>query len=185
MANYQSAYTGAQIDTAISRINNIINIIYPVGSIYISASSVNPGTLFGVGTWTPIEGSFLLGQSSAYPAGTTGGAATVTLDINTMPAHQHVISGISRSNNFTTDTCLTMQADGNLVMYSVKGGTWHAAWAASWSSSPHLNIDAAGGSHYYNFTIGAGDWGTSWAGGGQPHQNMPPYLAVYIWRREA
>ena len=46
-----------------------INLIYPVGSIYITFSEENPATLFGVGTWTKIEGKFLLGASSSYVNG--------------------------------------------------------------------------------------------------------------------
>ena len=53
----------------------ILDAIYPVGSIYLSTASTNPGTFLG-GTWSRIQDRFLLGCSSTYPAGTTGGAAT-------------------------------------------------------------------------------------------------------------
>lgn len=49
--------------------------IYPVGSIYLSTASTDPATFLG-GTWSRIQDRFLLGCSSTYPAGTTGGAAT-------------------------------------------------------------------------------------------------------------
>ena len=53
-----------------------------------------------------------------------------------------------------------------------------------------VKFDAPNGSMYSSPT-GAGDGGTegvsTWAienkGGGQPHDNMPPYLAVYVWKR--
>ena len=47
---------------------NIFDLIYPVGSFYISAKSTNPAILFG-GTWEQIQGRFLLGRSSSYPVG--------------------------------------------------------------------------------------------------------------------
>ena len=56
-------------------------------------------------------------------------------------------------------------------------------------------------SHNHTYTIPGNETGTSWygasgtakgapqssgdSGGGQPHNNMPPYLAVYMWKRVA
>ena len=51
---------------------NILKYVYPVGSIYISATSVNPSALFGVGSWQPIEGKFLIGAGGQYKAGEIG-----------------------------------------------------------------------------------------------------------------
>lgn len=66
----------------------ILDALYPVGSIYLSTRSTNPGTFLG-GTWAAIQGRFLVGQSSTYPAGSTGGSAT----------HNH---GKSPTDNITT-----------------------------------------------------------------------------------
>lgn len=52
-----------------------IDAIYPVGSIYLSTRSTDPGTFIG-GTWSRIQGRFLIGASSTYTAGSTGGAAS-------------------------------------------------------------------------------------------------------------
>lgn len=52
-----------------------LDAIYPVGSIYLSTASTDPATFLG-GTWSRIQGRFLLGASSTYPAGSTGGSAT-------------------------------------------------------------------------------------------------------------
>lgn len=51
---------------------NILKYVYPVGSIYISATSVNPNLLFGFGSWQPIEGKFLIGAGGQYKAGEIG-----------------------------------------------------------------------------------------------------------------
>lgn len=63
---------------------------HPVGSIEIRVDNVNPSTLYG-GTWEKIEGKFLLGSSSSYTLGKSGGSATHTLTINEIPAHTHNI----------------------------------------------------------------------------------------------
>ena len=71
-------------------VNNMPDLIYPVGSIYMSVNNTNPGTLFG-GTWEQIQGKFLLGQSSGHAGGSTGGAETVTLTTAQLPSHTHSV----------------------------------------------------------------------------------------------
>lgn len=59
----------------------VLQAVYPVGSIYCSYGSTSPATLFGFGSWAKIEGRFLLGANSTYSLGSTGGSATVTLTL--------------------------------------------------------------------------------------------------------
>ena len=62
-----------------------LDLIYPIGSYYLSNSSTSPGSRFG-GTWTQIKDQrFLCG----YTYITTGGANSVTLDTDQIPAHDH------------------------------------------------------------------------------------------------
>lgn len=57
------------------KIKSIIDIVYPVGSIYISYSSTNPGTLWPGTTWQrEAEGRCIIGLGTGYPTvGATGG----------------------------------------------------------------------------------------------------------------
>ena len=71
---------------------NLLDIIYPVGSIYHSTSSTSPASSIG-GTWSAISGRFLLGANSTYTAGSQDGAASVTLSVNQIPAHSHQWKG--------------------------------------------------------------------------------------------
>ena len=57
---------------------------YPVGTIYISADSTSPASLFG-GTWEIIKDRFLLATGDMYAAGSTGGSAPVTLTESNIP----------------------------------------------------------------------------------------------------
>ena len=126
-----------------------VDKIYPVGSIYMSTVSTNPGTLFG-GTWQRIEGRFLLGASSTYGAGSTGGEASHTLTTNEMPNHvHHASNGVG--SHFITDGRESGYGSARLS----QGGL---AFVLS---------------------------GLMTTGGGWSHNNMPPYLAVYIWKRTA
>lgn len=122
------------------------DLIYPVGSIYMSVNSTNPSTLFG-GTWEQIKDKFLLSCGDTYANGSTGGEATHTLTVDEMPKHSHTLYA---SNNSTT---------------------------SSYGQYPPI-IDA---DKAPNWTINT----LVETGGSQPHNNMPPYLAIYVWKRTA
>ena len=144
--------------------NFVLDNVYPVGSIYMNVNSTNPGTLFG-GTWEQIQGKFLLGMSNSYPAGSQGGEATHTLTEAEMPSHVgHMLSNFGDSG------------------YTDRGGD---------TNSYYLNSERAGSFIKYGnrpWKIVDGNEivmvGTS-RGEGQAHNNMPPYLSVYIWKRTA
>lgn len=69
--------------------NTYLDLIYPIGSYYLSNSSTSPGSRFG-GTWSQIKDQrFLCGYTSV----TTGGANSVTLTIDQMPSHSHQWKG--------------------------------------------------------------------------------------------
>jgi hypothetical protein len=70
------------------RKGSLLDLIYPVNSIYISYSHISPAELFG-GTWTRIQNSFLWGIAESGTIGETGGEKTHTLTTNEMPKHSH------------------------------------------------------------------------------------------------
>lgn len=141
--------------------NILADLIYPVGSIYMSANSVNPGTLFG-GTWERVSGKFLLGADDTYTAGSTGGEAEHTLTVNEIPAHEgHLYSNFDNSG------------------YADRGGD---------DNSYYINSSATDYSKYANrpYKIVSGNELVMQGytrGGGLAHNNIPPYLAIYIWKR--
>lgn len=71
--------------------------VYPIGIVVTLGVSTNPNTLFGFGTWTQIEGRVIVGLKSTDTdfdnVNETGGAKSVTLDINQIPSHTHTIHG--------------------------------------------------------------------------------------------
>lgn len=138
---------------------------YPVGSIYMSVNSTSPAILFG-GTWEAMPaGRVLLAQGENYAAGSTGGEATHTLTINEMPAHSH--SGTTNSTGNHTHSS-----------YGAQGGTHKSNWAgANDNYDPNYPTGSAG-THSHTVSIAN-------TGGGAAHNNMQPYLAVYMWKRTA
>lgn len=138
--------TGLQsaLDAKVS-LSALTDLIYPVGSIYMSVDSTSPATRFG-GTWTQLKDRFLLSAGDTYNAGATGGETNHTLTTNEMPSHNH-------------DTIIhNHQVDGG--KYNVSRVQWESGNDATFS------------------TIS-----TERTGGGQSHNNMPPYLVVYMWKR--
>lgn len=125
---------------------SIIDIIYPVGSIYMSTANVSPATFLG-GTWTQIQDTFLLAAGSTYTAGATGGEATHTLTVEEMPNHSHRVASPNKS----------LAREGTNI-----GGEFVVNWSAG-SATPTRYTESVGG--------------------GQAHNNMPPYLTVYMWKR--
>ena len=140
-----------------NQVTDLINTIYPVGSIYMSVNSTSPQILFG-GTWEQIQDRFLLASGQTYQNGTTGGSATVTLTEEQMPSHTHTQNAHSHTI-------------GSLARYTISG-KGNAAVGDGYGNSQ-------------NYKTGSTTATNQNTGGGQAHNNMPPYLTVYIWKRTA
>ena len=166
---------GAAVGTAsLSKLNDIVTAmslemdilwmkIYPVGSLYISANSTDPGTLFG-GTWQQIKDRFLLSAGDTYAAGNTGGSAdaVIVTHTHTQAAHNH---GFTNGDKiWTTKSGSTepgSQISGTGKYYAATANKDYTWRTSTTSQTPSINS--------------AGEDGTG--------KNMPPYLAVYVWQR--
>lgn len=129
--------------------------IYPVGAVYISVNNTSPASLFG-GTWERLQDRFLLAAGSTYRAGSTGGEAEHTLTIDEIPAHYHIFPYKVDWGSRTggLNPGQAMLVDGTI--YDTGSGGYTGKW------------------HPYH---------TQYTGGDEAHNNMPPYLAVYMWKR--
>lgn len=81
---------------------NLIDLIYPVGSVYISTANASPSSFVG-GVWEKIRGQFLLSESDKYAAGSIGGSEDHMLTVEEMPPHTHSFNGL-RASATTKDT---------------------------------------------------------------------------------
>lgn len=117
---------------------------------------------YGGTSWSKIEGRFLLGASSAYPVDSTGGEAEHTLTTAEMANHWHRFAG--------------------------EGGSYTISWGRTFASNvtfPDCVATPQATSNNDMAVDMANFYGTNSEGGNQPHNNMPPYKAVYIWERTA
>lgn len=146
----------------------LLDMVYPVGSIYLSVNAADPQTLFG-GTWARLEDVFLLAAGAEHAAGSTGGEEMHTLTVGEMPSHgNHLMQG--RMYQELADNASNDSSYRSNTLYLGKN---------VFASTGNINRgwkDWNGGEMYPAGTL---------KGGGNPHNNMPPYLAVYTWKRTA
>lgn len=166
---------GPKGDTGESvNITDLFNMIYPVGSIYMSVNNTNPSLLFG-GTWEKIEDKFLLASGTTYENDSTGGSADAVI-----VSHNHTQN--SHTHNAREKRRFIVVGDGANWGYSskIKIGTGENTTAYYYVHSTENtggileHTETAEASPTINST---GEDGTG--------KNMPPYLAVNIWKRTA
>ena len=149
--------------------------LYPVGSVYMSTSSTNPGTLFG-GTWAQITGRFLYCTTTSK---TTGGSETHT---HTGPSHSHTY-GIAMGAFYGAAGYESSASTGVL-----KNGTGDPAGWASWTSANVTNNANATASSKTNSNAiqkSTANTGASGTGNTGASSSLPPYFTVYCWYRTA
>ena len=162
-------FGGVSYDLKDYRLPSIVDAIYPVGSIYMNVNNVDPSQIFG-GTWVQIEDTFLLAAGQTYAAGATGGESSHTLTKEELPTEHMTFRRIyNTADGSMIDVMASSETDGSI---GVADGT---------QGRPNINFHAATIS---GLTTGQKAMQYTY-GGNQAHNNMPPYLAVYVWRRTA
>lgn len=137
--------------------SDILNLVYPVGSIYLSLNSTNPGSLFG-GTWEQFaQGRTLIGVGElndgstlkSFEVGATGGEFEHILSVDEMPKHGHSGLFVNQTRIGWKDSVFQTNLNGQ----------------AGIRTEPEHDVRI-------------GD-----SGANNPHNIMQPYLAVYMFKR--
>ena len=140
-------------------VDEVVNTVYPVGSIYLSVNATNPGSLpsFAGTTWVAYgEGRTMIGHGAGAgltdrpTVEATGGAETHTLTKAQIPPHTH-----------------------KYYDHRYDGSTDHGL--------EYKNTFAYTSYHNYIETSNGASEGL----GGQAHNNMQPYIVTYMWKRTA
>lgn len=168
---------------------------WPIGSVFQSFEVTDPATLLGGGTWTRLKDRMLIGVGDNPrwdSVGEQGGAETVAITVNQMPSHDHgTNTGTESSNHTHTGTAL--QAGGHSHTFPQASGTQVVNAENGQGNAMDNNYNAAStdgaGDHTHAVSLGNQDvlhtHPIAAQGGGQGHENMPPFTAVYMWRRTA
>lgn len=147
---------------------NIFLKSYPVGSIYISTSSENPGNIYG-GTWEEYgKGRTLVGVDSSDSDFSTveklGGEKSHTLTIDEMPSHNHVERMFLDQSGYSS----VKPAGYAYYIYSTQSSN-----VITWTNTKLSNVN------YWKIGV------TEDKGGSQAHNNLQPYITTYMWKRTA
>ena len=167
--------------------------VYPIGSIYMSVNSTDPSTLFG-GTWTQLTDTFLLACGSTYASDGANvhtaqhGEASHTLtasesgqkNLGTVTStggnHNHALSSSDSKARYVGTT-----SDGD--------GISRVSTAGQTGTKVSNLLQSANGVLRYNGNANSGNLSVtttiSGSSASSAHNNMPPYMAVYMWKRTA
>ena len=194
--NVQAAIDGTCTKFS-NQLQDFLLKVYPVGSIYISYNSTNPGTLFG-GTWENYGSGRVLRGINSGTAGSTGGSDTVTLKEANLPSHTHDISHTHTTISTTTSTMnLTANSEGSSHSHTFNfsiGSSWQSG-DRIWLKGPEAGdwaIINGGGEHTHTvtgtvtipeLTTKSATLTSGSTGSGSSFSVQNPYITVYMWRR--
>ena len=137
----------------------VYELIYPVGSYYMSMSDTFDPNVSFVGTWVQdTQGRMTMNSSDSAKLGTTGGEKTHVLTQSEVPSHRHTGSGV------------TFQTSKN-------GSFGNTTQSSYWNMSRGQNLQHE---RIYNATMTPAS-----AGGGGAHNNLQPYIVCVRWHRIA
>lgn len=159
----------------------LIDVLYPVGSVYISLNNSAP---FSHGTWTKVsEGKALVGvdTASSVSAMQTAGQSFGYAD-STLPQHNHGGASGAWSGSAYTST------DG-----SHSHGYYGSEFEESGSGTHHYQVNTHGsvfytfaaGAHNHLLTVPSHTHSISSAGDDATNKNYQPSFTVYVWKRTA
>lgn len=170
---------------------DIINIIYPVGSVITLTNDTDPNELYQGTTWVKMEAGRVLVSAGTYTEGSDtytynlgdkGGEAKHQLTTGELASHNHnvSISNTSITGDLTANddnmglfACANSSAGGCISVRTT--GYPHTGRGSQGNCWQHLHIDA---SHGHSASA-------SNTGGNARHENRMPYTVINRWKRTA
>ena len=141
--NFKNNEAPALSDTTLNNMQKgLLELVFPIGSTYVTQTNTNTSTILGFGTWERLKGKVCLGldedDTNMNAIGKTGGEKTHTLTINEMPSHKHQVSNTTNSGSngwamsgnwndtgaFDTSATGGGQPHNNMQPYQVVGYMW-------------------------------------------------------------
>ncbi len=180
--NFVTSATGTGRFTLNGKDILTIDKIYPVGSIYMSVNSTNPGTLFG-GTWVRWGNGRALvsvneSETEFNSVEKVGGEKTHVITTAEMPSHTHSV----KAQTVTTSTNGKHTHSGHSNQ-DIASGTSSKNRIVKGGDNTVSGFLLENGDHSHTVTIPASTTGST--GSGVGHNNLPPYITCYMWKRTA
>ena len=151
----------------------VIDIVYPVGSIWETTTNDDPNTLWAGTTWVKMDAGRVLvaagsytesGTTYTYNLGDTGGEAKHQLSTDELASHGHDATS-SVAGNHTHGIATGTNTDSPYNMVSTQ---------AKYANTTRYTDSS--GNHTHTINIGS-------TGGNQRHENRPPYTVINRWKR--
>lgn len=161
--------------------DNIFNLIYPVGSIYMSVNSTNPSQLFG-GTWEAYAtGRTLIGMGSYTDSnGETYNFQTVELATgNFKHTHQYGFNYTS----YYQDIILEGNSDAGILNYNINGNKTPIGQGTLWKQAGPYTVN--GGNTTSTTSTGSAVYTYQQLANTQYTETIQPSITTYIWKRTA
>ena len=152
--------------------SQMLELLYPIGSLYVSMNNTNPNTVLGIGTWTQITDRFLYCANSS---GTNGGNSTATLTVDNLPSHNHTFTG-----DTATGSVKNHHATGLLNSTDVATGVFQTGEDVR-VALQSTETQRGNGINFSMTPTGI----ISNTGNGEAFSIMPPYTTVFAWHRTA
>lgn len=196
-----------KLSSALDQLNRLAGQLYPVGSIYMNVNNVEPSAIFG-GSWERMpSGRMLVNSGDGFNLGQIGGEKEHRLTEDELAAHSH---NLQTNLSFTVPNAgehyhaIGTIVDNNGAFItsdsnrSYKNGFKlpEGKYWTGWNGSNHGNnrypktdnegynlftsINKQSDTSSVNKDINVN---TNNIGKNQPHNNMPPYIVVNMWKR--
>ena len=125
--------TGANItETA------LLELVFPIGSTYITQTETNPNSILGFGTWERLKGKLCLGldedDENFNEIGKTGGEKEHVLTVAEMPSHQHKMTLAKYGTD--NESAVVWESGNNTGKYKYAGDMVEPVGG----SQPHNNL---------------------------------------------
>ena len=152
--------------------------IFPIGAIYMSVDPTDPKEYFG-GTWTLLKDRFLVGAGNSYSVNSTGGYKATQTHTHSIPA----LSGTAAAAGGHSHTYWIPPKWSFRIGTSTQNTVTDEAAAGLSDARSTSSV----GNHTHTVSTNASTTGSfgSGAAASATDGNMPPYLAVYMWKRTA
>ena len=171
----------------------LLQILYPVGSIYMSMNSTSPATFIG-GEWTQIDNKFL--YCTTKDSMKTGGADTVTLKTENLPSHKHGLNNVKTESSGTHEhnvihkwqnpynNLWNVKYFNNIIEESYKNYVRYNFDSIELRNSDKLTnnnktIAESAGSHTHTINKQS----TDSTGNNSSFSILPSYIKIYCWYR--
>lgn len=163
--------------------------LYRIGDCIISVNAENPSKNFG-GTWQLLcPGRTLVcvdtSQSEFNTLKKTGGSKTHILTTAQMPSHTHTQNAHSHGASSGSGGSHTHVFRVRHFVKNGTGGTVSTMGFASDNNDTSATSVLSAGAHTHSITVNKVTASNQNTGGGQAHNNLQPFMAVYIWVRIA